>query len=190
MARLRYAYDIDAETLSAADTQQKYRLRMEAIWAHCPDLARVYDEFREGVAQHSQLPPRLSELVRLRIAFHNQCRTCMTIRYQDAVDAGVTEDLVCSLESPADAPDLSDAERAALRLADLFATDHLAVDGWLLDELREHFREKEVLELLFLCARTVGFGRMAAVLAVYDDLPDDPDTTADGRFAPWGLSTR
>jgi AhpD family alkylhydroperoxidase len=59
------------------------------------------------------LSPRLLELVRLRIAFHNQCRSCMSVRYESAIDDGLTEDAVCSLERPADAPDLSDAERTA-----------------------------------------------------------------------------
>jgi AhpD family alkylhydroperoxidase len=59
------------------------------------------------------LPPRLVELVRLRIAFHNQCRSCMSVRYQSAIDDGLTEDAVCSLERPADAPDLSYADDRA-----------------------------------------------------------------------------
>ena len=39
------------------------------------------------------LPDRLVEIVRLRVAFHNQCRSCMAIRYTDAMNAGVDEDL-------------------------------------------------------------------------------------------------
>src|ERR1700757_5490845 len=84
------------------------------------------------------LSPRLLELVRLRIAFHNQCRSCMSVRYQSAIDDGLTEDAVCSLERPADAPELSDAERAALKFADPFVTNHLALDDTAYDELRRH----------------------------------------------------
>src|SRR6202000_1740076 len=77
--------------------------------------------FSAALPPGGTLSRRLAELIRLRIAFHNRCRSCMAIRYGEALDDGVTDDLVCSLEKPYDAPDLTDAERAALRFADLFA---------------------------------------------------------------------
>ena len=40
----------------------------------------------------------------------------MAVRYEEGVDDGVTEALVCSLERPSEAPDLSEAERAAIAL--------------------------------------------------------------------------
>ena len=84
--------------------------------------------FLHSVVHDGELRPRLQELIRLRIAFHNQCRTCMAVRYEDAIADGVTEDLVCSLQRPHEADDLTDADRVALRFADLFATNHLAID--------------------------------------------------------------
>jgi alkylhydroperoxidase family enzyme len=62
----------------------------------------------------------------------------MSIRYQGAIDDGLTEDAVCSLEQPAEAPDLTDTERSVLRFADLFATNHLAIDEGVYDDLRTH----------------------------------------------------
>ena len=118
------------------------------------------------------LPPRLLELVRLRIAFHNQCRSCMSVRYQSAVDDGLTEDAVCSLERPAEAPDLSDAERAALKFADLFATNHLAIDESSYDELRRYLTEDELVELGMHCAVALGVGRLTATWDVTDDVPE------------------
>jgi alkylhydroperoxidase family enzyme len=53
-------------------------------------------------------------------------------------DDVVSEALVCSLERPYEAPDLTDAERVALRYADLFASDHLAIDETY-ESLRAHF---------------------------------------------------
>ena len=60
---------------------------------------------------------------------------------ESAIDDGLTEDAVCSLERPAEAPDLTEAERAALRFADLFATNHLSIDDGVYDDLRNHFSE-------------------------------------------------
>jgi alkylhydroperoxidase family enzyme len=108
----------------------------------------------------------------------------MAVRYQRAVDDGVTEDLVCSLEHPLEAPDLTDAERAALHYADLFATDHLAIDEAVYDELRQHFAEAELVDLGVLCAYCVGTGRLVATWRVTDALPER--FREDGVVTPWG----
>src|SRR4051812_8416660 len=85
------------------------------IHANAPELAAAYTAFVNALRhEHRTLPPRLIELLRLRVAFHNQCRSCMAIRYESGVEDGVTEALVCSLERPQEADDLTEAERAAL----------------------------------------------------------------------------
>src|SRR5439155_23236716 len=121
------------------------------------------EAFLRSVLHDGQLSRRLQELIRLRVAFHNQCRTCMAVRYEDAVADGVTEALVCSLERPHEAPDLTDADRAALRFADLFATNHLAIDESDVTELRKHFSEREIYEIAMSCAAFVAGGRLSAI---------------------------
>ena len=82
----------------------------------------------------------------------------MAIRYTDALNDGVTEDLVCSLEKPAEADNLTAAEKAAIRLGELMASDHLSIDDGVYDELREHFSEAQIVELGMWSAFCVGFG--------------------------------
>jgi AhpD family alkylhydroperoxidase len=154
------------------------------FFAHCPELALGLAGFGRSLRQGRQLPERLVELVRLRIAFHNQCRSCMAIRYADAVADGVDEALVCSLERPHEAPDLSDAEKAAIRFGELMATDHLAIGDAHLAELRRHFSEAEIVELGMTCAFFVGFGRLGAVWHMVDELP--PAFRGEAPVAPWG----
>jgi len=108
----------------------------------------------------------------------------MAIRYSTAADDGVDEGLVCSLEKPQEADDLTEPEKAALALADLFATDHLRVDDAMFTRLREHFDEHELMELCFQIATFVGYGRMGAVLAMTDDLPEDY-ADQNAVLAPW-----
>ena len=129
----------------------RINLGVAAIVGRLPKVAEALGALNAAL-RSGTLPPRLRELVRLRIAFHNQCRSCMSVRYQSAVDDGLTEDAVCSLERPADAPDLSDAERVALNFADLFATNHLAIDDTIYDELRRHFTEDKLVEFAVHCA--------------------------------------
>ena len=155
------------------------------IYAHRPEMAEAYVRFTAAIRSHGLLPARLVELVRLRVAFHNQCRSCMAIRYDDAVQDGVTEDLVCSLEQPEEAPDLTDAERAALRFADLLASNHLAINDETIAELKAHFSEPEVVELGMHIALYVGYGRLSMAWDMVDELPDRFHER-DGVITPWG----
>ena len=186
MARVLGAVQLESDDLEGLDASDRLSRRSQAIWAHRPRSGAAVKTLAKSLAEEGTLPPRLVELVRLRIAFHNQCRYCMALRYTDALDDGLTEDMVCSLERPAEANDLTDAERSALRFADLFATNHLAIDDPLLDELRIHFDEGQIVELGAQCARLVGFGRLAAVFGVYDDLPERFAGPGTERFTPWG----
>ncbi len=157
-------------------------------FAHRPELAGGLMAFAGSLKRHRTLDPRLVELVRLRVAFHNQCRSCMAIRYTDAIDAGLTEDLVCSLERPAEAADLTPAERAAIRFGELFATNHLAIDDALFAELHEHFDDGEIVELALDVALFVGVGRLGAILHMVEELPEAFRGTAVAPAAvtPWG----
>ena len=153
-------------------------------FAHCPEQALGLMAFGGALKQNRQLPERLVELVRLRIAFFNQCRSCMAIRYSDAVADGVDEALVCSLERPQEADNLTPAEKVAIRYGELMATDHLAIDDALHAELRQHFSEAEIVELGMTCAFFVGFGRLAATWKMVEELPEAFRRAE--TIAPWG----
>ncbi|HJU46831.1 MAG TPA: carboxymuconolactone decarboxylase family protein [Gaiellaceae bacterium] len=183
MARIDVAESYDLTELPGTIGWER---RIAGIRAHRPAAAQAVRDLAMALNDESTLPPRLVELVRIRIAFHNQCRSCMATRYTDGIDAGVTEELVCSLERPLEADDLSDAEKAALRYADLYATNHLAIDDAVYASLREHFDEGELVELAMRCAHMVGFGRMVATLAVTDDLPERFLEHREGPYTPWG----
>lgn len=155
------------------------------IFAHCPEQALGLMGFGGALKVNRSLPDRMVELVRLRIAFFNQCRSCMAIRYSDALADGLDEDLVCSLEKPAEAENLTDAEKVAIRYGELFATDHLAIDDGIYDELRTHFSEAQIVELGMTVAFFVGFGRLAATWKMVEELPAAFQET-DHNIAPWG----
>jgi AhpD family alkylhydroperoxidase len=140
--------------------------------------------FGGALKMNRSLPNRLVELVRLRVAFFNQCRSCMAIRYSDAVADGVTEGLVCSLERPQEAENLSAAEKVAIRYGELMATDHLAIDDALYADLRAHFSEAQIVELGMTVAFFVGFGRLAATWHMVEELPEAFQKAES--IAPWG----
>jgi alkylhydroperoxidase family enzyme len=155
------------------------------IYSHSPELAEAFAAFAAvGMREDGTLSPRLQELVRLRIAFHNQCRSCMAIRYRP--EAEISEDLVCSLEKPQEADDLSDEERLAIEYADRLATDHLSADDAFYDRLHEQFSDRELVELGAMIALCIGFGRLEATWKMTDHVPDK--FAADGEITPWGAT--
>lgn len=178
-------WDPEIRALGRPESATPLEQGLTRIFAHRPPLAKGMMQLAGALKANRTLGERLVELVRLRVAFHNQCRSCMAIRYRDAVADGVTEDLVCALEKPAEAPDLTDAEKAALAYADAFATDHLAVDDATFDRLREHFTEPQIVELGMTIAFFVGFGRLAATWDMVEELPERFQDHSQ-RISPWG----
>jgi AhpD family alkylhydroperoxidase len=184
MARIKPAEEFAAMPTADIGQGDRINLGVAGIMFRQPQVAAAVGAVTAALRESGGLSPRLTELVRLRIAFHNQCRSCMSVRYQSAIDDGLTEDTVCSLERPAEAEDLTDAERSALKFADLFATNHLAIDDTVYDELREHFTEDQLVALGLHCAFCVGLGRLAATWSVVDDLPSG-SSNDDQPMAPW-----
>ncbi|WP_046259493.1 carboxymuconolactone decarboxylase family protein [Streptomyces sp. WM6386] len=133
------------------------------IWAHRPELAKAQLQLQREVHEGRLLDGRLMELVRLRIAALNDCRACQVARKSD----DVSEEEVACLS--ADDPRFTAREAAALRFAELFAIDHLAVDDVVLGELNRHFTAAEIVELGMFAALMLGSGRLVRVLRAYED---------------------
>ena len=161
----------DLRSFVAADTATSLEQGITRMLAHAPGAAMGPLQFGAALVQSRTLPERLIELMRLRIAFHNQCRSCMAIRYTAAADS-FTEDDVCSLEAPAQAENLDEREKLAIDFGERFATNHLSVDDDYFDRLKAMFSEAEIIELMLHCALYVGMGRMAALLDMTEELPD------------------
>ena len=151
------------EALGQGALSNAQGLGLLRVLAQRPDLTTAFLDFRSALGAAARLPARLVELVRLRVAFHNQCRSCMALRSSSAAADGVTEDLVCSLATPEEA------------------------DDRMFDRLREQFTEPEIVELGVHLAVFVGFGRLSATWDLVDDLPERfHDRTAP--VTPWGAA--
>ena len=177
-------WDSDLRALTHADNATPLEQGMTRVLAHSPEVAKAVIRFGGALFQSTRLPRRLIELVRLRIAFHNQCRSCMAIRYQSAIDDGLTEGMVCSLEKPLDAPDLTDAEKAALAYADMSSTDHFSIDDRTFSNLRRFFGEAEIVELGAFIGFNIGYHTFFGTLKFY------PMFSPDGRLVSQEESAR
>ena len=179
-------WDKELREMTAADSGTPLEQGAMRMFAHTPEISKGLTAFAGSLKQNRSLPDRLVELVRLRVAFHNQCRSCMAIRYKDGQEDGITEDLDCSLEKPMEAENLSDAEKAAIHYGELFATDHLAINDEVYDNLRKYFSESEIVELSMTVAFFVGFGRLAASYHMVEELPESFQANEEETLTPWG----
>jgi alkylhydroperoxidase family enzyme len=131
------------------------------IWAHRPKLALAWLETIEEIHLNGCLPPRLRELVRLKIASITTCKACQIARKSDEV---TEEDIACRSW---DDPRFSPAEQAALHFAELFAADYFSVDDAIYAALAQHFTTEEIVELNMFSALMLAGGRMTYVQRGY-----------------------
>jgi alkylhydroperoxidase family enzyme len=109
--------------------------------------------------------PRLKELVRLRIATLNGCKTCKAARLDPD---HVSEHEATVGVDAADKSSFTPRERAALHLAETMATNHFAIDDRMIRDLRQHFSQDQLIELMMMTGQYIGFGRMLSVLKLED----------------------
>ena len=170
------------EIAERAGVDSSAQLGSLAVWGLQPRIAAALLDLK-AVLDSLSLSPRLLELVRLRVAFHNQCRSCMALRSADAIEDGLSEVLVGEPPRPEESDDLTERERSALEYADKLSIAHHAVDDALFARLREHFTEEEIVELGAHIGFCLGFGRVAMSWDLVDDLPEG--LRASGVVGPW-----
>lgn len=142
-----------------ADTQ------MFGLLARRPELLkRVASMFAYFIGGEGGLiEPELLELMRLRGANLNACTYCATVRLQPVADVvGPKEDAlglidisrmtkyqaIAAVKESVDTDRLSPRETAAISLVDRIIVDPHGVDDELFAELRRHFSEDEIIELI------------------------------------------
>jgi len=87
------------------------------------------------------------------------------VRYAGARHAGATEAKIAAIDDES-SDLLSPRERAALRFADRLAVDHHKVDDALWAEMRRHFSEAEIIELVAHTTLYIGFGRFNEIIGL------------------------
>ena len=110
------------------------------------ELDRAMQDFERAVVRLQGVDPVTTELVRLRCARTHDCRRCRSMRDDAALEAGFDERLGAKIDDY-EHSDLSPRHKAALRLADAMILGG-QIDPGLREELRQHFSESQIAELL------------------------------------------
>jgi AhpD family alkylhydroperoxidase len=111
------------------------------------------------------VPETTLELVHLRVSQINGCSACVHAGARQARKAGETEDRIATVAAWREAPFFTDAERAALALAE--AATRLAdrpdpVPDHIWDDAADHYDEKGLAALVLMIGVTNLFNRLNA----------------------------
>lgn len=102
----------------------------------------------EEYIKHSGLEPNLLELVKLRASQINGCAYCIDMHTKDARSKGESEQRLYGVTAWRETPFYSDRERAALAWTEAVTKiSDGPVPDELNDQVREHFSEKELVDL-------------------------------------------
>ncbi|HEX3437663.1 MAG TPA: carboxymuconolactone decarboxylase family protein [Pseudacidobacterium sp.] len=116
--------------------------------AHRPEIFETMIAHFEAILNTGTLPLKLKELVIVRTSQINRCEYCLGSHTQIAQKLGWSKDQVDNLPDFEVRSDFSAAEKAALRLAEQMTLDSNRVPDELFDELRSHYDEGEIVELM------------------------------------------
>ena len=113
---------------------------------------------RNGIVPRSTL-----ELTHLRVSQINGCSVCIDMGTRSAKKAGESDERLFAVSAWRDAPYFSDAERAALALAEAMTrlsdqTDPVPDQIW--DEVTRHYNEQELATLILDIAATNVWNRL------------------------------
>lgn len=143
-----------------------------------PAFKEALDQLERAVWR-SELPRRLHELVRMRVAKINQCTVCMSWRNPTWCD---DEALLAGVDAWATTPGYTDAERVALEYAERFCVDSTNIDDDLLRRLGDHFDPGMIVDLTLVTGKYLALGRFSQVLGL--------DQACDLVFDASGTLTR
>jgi alkylhydroperoxidase family enzyme len=155
------------------------------VFAHSPYVALDIVDRSVGRFRQGRLGGRLGELVRLRSAQMAACGPCSAARK----DPSVSDDDVACLIDP-EHIGLPRREALAIKIVDLMATDHDAIDEALLLELAEEFDTEEIVELLYRAGQAVGSHRFVHVLDVLASTNPVLPYDAEAVRASWARAYR
>src|SRR5262245_43806623 len=116
-----------------------------------------------GAAQKSGAPPKVLHLVHLRASQINGCSACVDYGVKQAKREGESDERLFAVSAWSEAPYFSDAERAALALAEAMTrlddrADPVPDQVWA--EAARHFNERALSGLVLWIASTNFFNRV------------------------------
>ena len=144
-----------------SDTAHAPASTARADYAHAaPDALRAQFGMESYIRQ-SGLEESLMHLVKLRASYINGCAYCIDMHTKDARLAGETEQRLYAVPVWRETPFFTPRERAALAWAEAVTEIWKGVPDELFESMREHFTEKELVDLTMVVVTINGWNRLS-----------------------------
>jgi alkylhydroperoxidase family enzyme len=118
-----------------------------AVYAHAPRLLIGYGMLEQATAKQHRVPERLKVLAETKAAAIVNCEFCCDIASSIASESGVSEQQLLALPHYRDSEHFSELERLVLDYATAVSRTPTNVTDELFAVLREHFDERQMVEL-------------------------------------------
>ncbi len=118
-----------------------------AVYAHAPGLLMGYGMFEQSTGKQHRVEERLKALAETKAAAVVNCEFCCDIASSIAREAGLTERQLLALPNYGDSDEFTQLERLVLDYATAMSRTPTTVTDELFAALREHFDERQMVEL-------------------------------------------
>ncbi|MFB6272951.1 MAG: carboxymuconolactone decarboxylase family protein [Salinibacter sp.] len=140
---------------------------MKVVQARLPESLRHAYETQK-LEEALSLPSRLRFLLKRYVAFLNGCAFCIDLAEAGAEEQAVDVQTLRAVPEYETSDRFSAAERAALAYAEAI-TEDVHVDDATFEALQDHFSEREIVEITWLCATENYWNRMTGPLNIGSD---------------------
>jgi alkylhydroperoxidase family enzyme len=123
-----------------------------AVYAHAPRLLLGYGLLEQATAGQHRVPEHLKVLAETKAAALVNCEFCCDIASSIAREAGVSERQLLALPRYAESKEFSELERLVLDYATAMTRTPATVTDEMTASLREHFDERQLVELTHVIA--------------------------------------
>lgn len=139
--------------------------------AHRPEILQTMIAHMEAVLNTGTLPTSLKELVIVRTSQMNNCEYCLASHSLLAKKLGYSEAQIAALPHFDSSDAFTLREKTALRLAERLTRNERPLDDAELRDLKTHFTEGEIVELMAASGLFNYFNRFNNLLAMEPTQP-------------------
>ena len=180
----REELDEFAQYFDAVEARSGFIANSLFTMAYRPDTLRAFSQLFSAVMRSDQVDGSLKQMVAQLASTSAGCRYCQSHTARAANAAGVPAEKVAALFEFETSEAFSDAERAALRLGRDAGLVPNAVTAQHFEDLRVHFDDGQIVELVAAIAMFGWLNRWNDTMAT--ELESSPLQFAQGQLAAGG----
>ena len=151
MVRLVYRFGPRMmKKLTGREPQSGTGMEPMEIWAHQPKMMVGMGRFNQAVRKGKSVDERLKYLVELKGAQMIGCEFCVDLGSQICRNSGLSDELLLALPRYRQSDLFTARERLALDYAVAVMRTPVEVSDELLDRMKEHFSDKQLVEITAL----------------------------------------